>query len=173
MVALADAGVAEPTLSRLVVEHAEDELLLRLRDWKNRTAAGSKLGVAWLIASIRHRYDLHESTREEVERRERDAAATGHRLRALEAEAAEERRQREVDARVTSMFDAMSDEELAHWKGVVVAEFPSLIRDPDRADPRAHDRLRRLILGKLVHLVAPPDSPAAARASSTADKRVS
>lgn len=171
LVALREAGVAEPTLTRLVTDHEEAEVLLRLEDWKNRKAAGSKLGVAWLIASIQHKYDLHESTHRAAEQRAQATAASAHRLRQLEAEEAEARRQREIEEQVTTMFEAMSDEELDHWKGVVVAEFPSLIKNPERADPRANDRLRRLILGKLAHLVAPPDPVPAPVARATAAKR--
>lgn len=162
--ALRNVGVAEPMLSRVAAEHPEKELLLRIQDWKNRNAAGSKLGVAWLIASIQQKYNLHEKTRDVIERREQAAAAHANRVRQLELDAAEERRQREIEEQVQALFDAMSDEELAHWKDVVVTEFPSLIKNPERADPRAHERLRRLILGKLAHLVCPPNpSPGTAR----------
>lgn len=154
---LAEAGVEEPMLSRLAAEHDEPELLLRLEDWWARRAAGSKLGVAWLIASIRDRYELHPSTHAANEKRAAARAADERRRRAAAADEAEARRQRALDARAEALFDAMSDEELAHWKAVVVAEFPALVRNADRADPRAHDGLRRLILAKLIELVCPPE----------------
>jgi len=154
---LARAGVQEPTRSRLAKEIDEPELMLRLKDWENRRKIGAKLGVAWLIASIQQKYDLHESTRAQIDQQSKSEAASAHRIKKLEQQADEDRRQKEIDDQVQRMFDEMSDEELAHWKGVVVAEFPSLIRDPERADPRANERLRRLILGKLCHLVSPPE----------------
>lgn len=156
--ALREVGVAEPMLSRVAAEHPEKDLLLRIQDWKNRNAAGSKLGVAWLIASIQQKYELHEKTRDNIDRQALAASASANRLRQLELDAAEEKRQQEIDEQVQSLFDSMSDEELAHWKAVVVTEFPSLIRDPERADPRVHERLRRLILGKLSHLVCPAET---------------
>jgi len=158
---LASAGIREPVLSRLASNNEEAQLLLRLKDWENRCKAGSKLGVAWLIASIQQKYDLHESTRAQIDQQSKSEAASAHRIKKLEQQADEDRRQKEIDDQVQIMFDEMSNEELAHWKGVVVAEFPSLIRNPERADPRANERLRRLILGKLCHLVSPPEkSPA-------------
>lgn len=152
---LVAAGIGEPVLSRLLSTETPEDLLLRLKDWEVRKAAGGKLGVAWLIASIQQKYELHEATRRQLDLARKQAAARDHRVRELQREAEEEARQRAIDAQVQSMFDEMSDEELAHWKNVVVEEFPSLIRNADRADPRTHERLRRLILGKLCHLVSP------------------
>ncbi len=161
--ALSSAGIKEPMCSRLIDQHEESELLLRIKDWKTRQKLGSKLGAAWLIASIQQGYDLHERTLREIETEKAAALAQAHRAEQAQLAAAREAEQVEIDRQVNELFDEMSDEELAHWKGVVVAEFPSLIRNPDRADPRTTDRLRRLILGKLAHLVAP--APDASRAN--------
>ena len=67
----------------------------------------------------------------------------------------EAQRQREIELQARALFDQMSDEELDHWKGVVIGEFPGIVRNAERADPRANNQLRTLILGKLGHLVAP------------------
>jgi len=40
-----------------------------------------------------------------------------------------------------AMFDELSDEEPAHWKGVAVAEFPTLIQNPQSCRP-ARERPR-------------------------------
>jgi hypothetical protein len=168
---LAAAGIREPVLGRLVGENDEEQLLLRLKDWENRRNAGSKLGVAWLIASIQQKYELHESTQEQLDQQSKSKAAAAHRIKKMEQQAAEDRRQKEIDDQVQVMFDDMSDEELDHWKGIVVEELPSLIRNPETANPRTHERLRRLILGKLVHLIAPPaDGPAKLSAAARASK---
>lgn len=155
---LIGAGIGEPVLSRLISTETNDELLLRLKDWETRKKLGSKLGVAWLIASITNKYELHERTQRELDQSANQAAARAHRLKQLEEDAAEERRQREIDTQAQAMFDEMSDEELAHWKRVVMDELPGMVRGADRVDPRTHPKLRRLILGKLSHLVCPPES---------------
>lgn len=155
---LAAAGIREPVLSNLTGQKSQEELLLRLKDWQTRNASGAKLGVAWLIASIQNGYELHEQTRREIDRDVRAMAATAHRLRELEREADEARRQQELESQVTELLESMSDEELEHWKAVVVAEFPALIKRPERVDARTNDRLRRLILGKLATLISPPTS---------------
>lgn len=152
---LVRAGIGEPVLSRLLNTEKENELLLRLKDWETRKRMGSKYGVAWLIASITNKYDLHERTRKEIEQATHQAAARTHRIRQLEAEAEEERRQRQIEAQALELFEQMSDEELLHWKRIVLEEMPGLVRGADRADPRSHAQLRRLILGKLGHLVCP------------------
>jgi hypothetical protein len=162
------AGIHEPTRSRLVQTIDEQELMLRVKDWENRRHAGSKLGVAWLIASIQQKYELHETTQAQIDQQSRAQAASANRIKKLEQQAEDDRRQKEIDDQVQTMFDEMSDEELAHWKSIVVEELPSLIRNPERADPRTHERLRRLILGKLAHLVAPSDELKLVSHSNTA-----
>jgi hypothetical protein len=150
---LAAAGVREPVLSKLIRENSQEELLLRLKDWQTRTAAGAKLGAAWLIASIRDRYELHESTRSQLDREKKLAAASAHRIARLEQQSREEQRQLEIERDAAALFESMSDEELAHWKQLVVEELPSMFRNPEKLDPRTHARLKRMILGKLAHLV--------------------
>lgn len=152
---LADAGIGEPVLSRLITENTEDELLLRFRDWKTRQKLGSKLGVAWLIASIQQKYELHDHTQREIDGENKAAVVKVNRVRALEKEAEAERALAEIDRQTRAMLGAMSDEELAHWKSVVIAEYPTLFRQPAKVDPATDKRLRTLILGKLAHLVAP------------------
>ncbi len=151
---LAAAGIGEPTLSRLISTETEADLLLRLKDWQTRKRLGSTFGVAWLIASIQQKYELHERTQRELDDALKQSAARAHRIRAHEREAEEEKRQREIDRQATSMFEQMSDEELAHWKQVVVDEMPGIIRNAERADPRVHEKLRKLILGRLGRLVS-------------------
>jgi DNA-binding MarR family transcriptional regulator len=150
---LIDAGVREPALGKLLAGFDEKELLLRISDWEMRKQSGMQLGVAWLIASIQQQYELHESTRSRIDRQSKQDAARAHRLKQLEADAAEEQRQRDVEAQTLALLESMSDQERAHWKRVVVEEFPSMIRNPDSADPMTHPRLKRLILGKLAHVV--------------------
>jgi hypothetical protein len=160
---LVSAGIGEPTLSRLLDTESEEELLLRLQDWETRKRVGSKFGVAWLISSIQQKYELHERTLRDLDQAEKRAAAQNRRQAELEEQAKEDERQRAIEARAQAMFDEMSDEELAHWKGVVLKEFPGIVRNADRADPRASNQLRTLILAKLGHLVCPPETPGVSR----------
>ena len=152
---LAAAGVGEPVLTRLLAERPPEELLLRLEDWKTRKAAGSQLGVAWLIASILQRYELHERTTAAIEAEGKRGRAEARRLRDLKDAAADAAALDEIEAQTAAMVDEMSDEELDHWKQEVIAELPALTRKQAGADPRTDPRLRRLIQGKLAHLIGP------------------
>lgn len=154
---LAGAGVGEPMLSHLIETESKDELLLRIKDWEIKKKHGGKLGVAYLIASIRQKYSLHEKTVREIEQASQAEAARGHRLRQLELDAREEERQRAIDAQAQAMLDEMSDDELAHWKSEVLKTFPGIVRNADHAHPRTHKQLRKLILGRLSHLVSPQE----------------
>lgn len=153
--ALADAGIAEPVLTKLVESKPEEELLLRLRDWKTRKKLGAKLGVAWLIASIRETYDLHEQTQCDIDNERKGSLATAHRLKQFDQERLAEEEQRKLDEQANRMLDEMSEEECEHWRKIVMSELPSLTRGLEKTDPKKEGRLRRLILGKLVHLIAP------------------
>jgi hypothetical protein len=150
-----EAGINAAMCDRLVAGHSEQTLRRHLRDWQIRRQQGSKLGVAWLIASIQNGYELCEQTQREIDRETQASRAKAHRAAQLNKDAAEAKAQAELDRQATELFDSMSDEELSHWKSVVVTELPSMIRNPDSADPRTHARLKRLILGKLAHVVNP------------------
>jgi Helix-turn-helix domain len=150
--ALKEVGIKEPALSRIMNSHPHDELFLRLRDWQTRNRLGTKLGVAWLIASIQQKYDLHEKTLAQIEQEERRVRAQSHRLQVELAQQEEEKRQIAIDQQCNALFDEMSDAEQEHWKQQVIAEIPGLIRNADELPP-AHPKIKPLILGKLVHLL--------------------
>ena len=151
--ALRAAGIEQPMLGRLVAGHDAEKLLLRVEDWRTRNKLGQRLGPAWLIASVRDGYDLHEATVAEREKAAKADAAADRRATLAAERAAADAESARLDAAAGAMLDAMSDDELAHWRGVVVGQFPALARHLRDADPRRDDRLRRLIQGKLVHLV--------------------
>ncbi|MEM6312956.1 MAG: helix-turn-helix domain-containing protein [Planctomycetota bacterium] len=153
-VALADAGVGEPTLSRLLDEHERAELLLRVEDWKRRKKLGQRLGPAWLIASIRDGYDLHPDTQADLDKQARAAKAKQRRQAKAAEQAEADTETQRIETEAAELFDTMSDDELDHWKQTVLESFPIVARGLHRADPRTNEKLRHLILGKLAHLVA-------------------
>ena len=152
--ALAEAGVAAAMAAKLLASAGADEVMLRVGDWRRRRGLGQRIGPAWLIASIRDGYDLHEATLAEAERARRAEAAESHRAAEAADRAAADAESARLDAAAAELLAAMSDEELGHWKRQVLAEFPSLSRTLADADPRTDVRMRTLIQGKLVHLVA-------------------
>jgi hypothetical protein len=148
--ALIEAGVGSPTLEQLLANHSEDELLLRIEDWHQRKTVGKDRSVAWLIASIRNRYDLHPKTVARREATEKKAVREAIEARRRAEEQAEEERQRQIERRVGEMFDALGDDELQEWKERAIEEYtPGLSRGLERADPRVNERLKRRILGLL------------------------
>ena len=153
-VALVEAGVSASMAAKLLASAGAAEVRLRVGDWRRRRGLGQRIGPAWLIASIRDGYDLHEATLAEAERARRAEAAESHRTAEAADRAAADAESARLDAAAAELLAAMSDEELGHWKRQVLAAFPSLSRNLADADPRTDVRLRTLIQAKLVHLVA-------------------
>jgi hypothetical protein len=140
-------GVGEPTLSRLLENHSEDELLLRIEDWNTRKEAGQSKPVAWLIASVFQRYDLHAKTlRKQEELRARELQMQKQAEAELQKQAAMER-ERQIEQQVDELFDSSSEAELEHWSQQVATEYPGLARHVPGADVRSNRKLCRLIKG--------------------------
>jgi len=144
---LAGLGVVTPTLDRLVAEFPADEIQLRVRDWHIRTQAGAKLGLPWLIASIRGRYALHKSTLHLLDQQSRSAIAQSQRRAQRERLSTEQASQLAIATRAEELLSSLNDEELAQVKEQVMQEFPGLVSETD--DPRTTRRLRLLVLAKL------------------------
>ncbi|MFT3789467.1 MAG: hypothetical protein QM770_25345 [Tepidisphaeraceae bacterium] len=145
--ALHEAGVREPVLSRLISAFDSEELMLRLEDWRTRNAAGQKRGVAWLVASIQKRYDLDERT---LARRERQQAEQHRRQqlqREKQREATEQQRQADIERQAESRFATMDESALTTLRDRVLAEYGPICVGLESADVRTHPRLRRLALG--------------------------
>jgi hypothetical protein len=152
--ALGEAGVADPVRSRLVAEREPEELLLRIGDWQTRRRLGQKLGPAWLVASIRDGYDLHDQTLADRARTDRRREAEAHRAEQKQQAEREKAEIVRVAAEAERLFDELSDEELDHWKAAAIREFGGVARGLHDADPRQSTRLRRLVLAQLSRTLA-------------------
>jgi hypothetical protein len=122
-------------------------LLLRLMDWTVRKTAGQGKPVAWLIASILQRYDLHPTTIARQERQRLTAARLTQDAQQRQEKAYEESRQAELDRQTCELFDASSDAELAAWARQAASEYGGLAKYVEGSDVRANRRLSRLIMG--------------------------
>lgn len=108
------------------------------------------------MKSILAPYELHEQTLATIEERARSEQARQHnRLKAIEREL-EQERLAAIDAWAEEQFANADDEELESLRAKVVAEYGSVARGLDSADPRTHPRLSRLIKGVLSQMYQPP-----------------
>ena len=151
---LTGSGLSAKASSKLVLEYSKDRIDRHLIDWEIRKHAGKKLGVAWLLAAIRDDYSLHAHTQTKLDDAKAQERSTQHRLTVAMEQERQRRLEADMDSRANARFDAMSDAQLSELASAVVEEFPWMFRSNEASDPRSNDKLKRLILGKLVHLPA-------------------
>ena len=153
--ALERRGVAEPMRSRLLGVASPEDVLRHALDFdlRNRSGTGPAKTAGWLAKSLLVGYDLGPEAATIIERATAARAAEARRSLSVEAERAEEARQREIDARVEAEYAAADDEELAAWRRRVLHDYPGLTRGMADADPRQNKRLRNLIKGMLASLM--------------------
>lgn len=151
---LKSRGVGEPLLGRILAEVDGETIERHCVDFdvRNGLGTGARKTAGWLVQSILVPYALHDRTLAKFEEAQRATKAGEQRKRQAIADALEAERMAAVDRWVEEQFEATDDEELAALKAKVLAEYGPVARGLDRADPRTHPRLSRLIKGVLSQL---------------------
>lgn len=155
---LVERGVGEPLLTRILDSSDPTTIERHVLDFdlRNKLAGQARKTAGWLVKSILAPYALHERTLAVLEERTRSAQAKQHhRLKAIEKEL-EDERLAAIDAWAEEQFASADDEELETLRAKVVAEYGSVARGLEHADPRTHPRLSRLIKGVLSQMYQPP-----------------
>jgi hypothetical protein len=147
-------GVGEPLLSRLMTNTPADVIRRHLMDFdiRNQLPGQPKKSPGWLVKSITVPYELHEKTTQCFEREAKKARGEEVRQQQRAAEDAEAEQTARLEQWTEEQFQQLDEEELRAFQRKVIEQYGRLARGLDNADPRTHERLRRLIKGMLAHL---------------------
>jgi hypothetical protein len=157
---LVKRGVADPLLSRILSEVEPATIQKHVLDFdvRNQLSGGSTKTAGWLVKSILVPYDLHDKTRQRIESVENSKKVQEHhRIRKLEQEH-EEAEDRAREQWVDEQFSQCDLEELEALRSRAIQEYGPVARGLDKADPRTHPRLVRLIKAQLSQMYEPSAS---------------
>ncbi len=150
-------GVGSPLLETILTSADPELIRSRLLDFdvRNKLPGQPRKTAGWLVKAILVPYSIHEATAKQLENQTQSLAAVEHKRALAEKHDAEANRQAELDAWVEDQFASSDDEELESLRERVITEYGSVARGLDKADPRTHPRLSRLIKGVLSQLFRP------------------
>jgi hypothetical protein len=141
---LLDIGIKPKTVNSLLEQYELSRIERNVSFWTAKRQKGKTLGVAWLMAAIRDDYCASASPA----RASNQTQAVATPLVDHDANEAEDL---ELDRIANQRFEALGDDELEKLAGEVIAEFPWMFRGEITGNLRDNQRLKRLILGRLVH----------------------